>query len=620
MSAKLRVARALPTLAAAGALTACSGFPLVPAMVVLALVASSMTAARAPFDRATQRLFSIVALMLVIAGVRAADIPVSGPDMRGAPFAAALAPLVLSALRLFVAEPEGGRRVDVLLATITVLACGTVHPGLAYVAWVGLFVGATVASAHLLDGIERVTVAAAPRRVWGVGALVVALATVGTTAVALSVVPAAKYLNDRFQRAFADRWESRMGFSETVRFGRITRLLANRTIVLRMRGPGVDRLRGTVLDQYDDERWTRSTSEAMRDEQVPNARPVGDDVIELHAAHIDGERLFLPFDVRDIASPAGVVKVDSMGVFKYPGDRTPLVWFRAGERDRNSPRPSTDADYQVPRNLRVPLQSLAIQWIGSATSPEQALRALDRRLKAELTYSADYRRTTRMDAVAEFLFVAKKGHCEAFASALALMARSIGIPARLVAGYRVGERNPVFGHWVVRQSNAHAWVEAEVDGRWLTLDPTPMSELPQDSPHDEDTVDSASETLAALWSRTEEWLAERSVLEFGAVAGVGLALFAFLRLRRRAKAATDEGPGALAFRAPLDAFRRLEKALAARGLARERGETLERWASRLPEVAAAAALRRYAELRYSGGDDAAVTRDLDEAAALAQRR
>jgi transglutaminase-like putative cysteine protease len=619
VTAKERLARVLPTLAACGALAGCSGFPVPPLVIGLVLMASAALRARAPFDRATQRLFSVVSLMLVIAGVRAADMPVTGPDMRAAPFAAALAPLVVSALRMFVAKPEGGRRVDVLLATIGVLACGTVHPGIAYVGWVFVFVTCTVASAYLIDGAERVAITSVPMRVWGVGALVVALALGGTTAVGLSVVPVARYLNDRFQRAFADRWESRIGFSDTVRFGRITRLLGNRTIVLRLRGPQVERLRGAVLDQYDDERWSRAGSEPMRDQVVSSVKPTGPDVVELHAAHVDGERLFLPFETRDLAAASAVVKVDSMGVFKYPGDRTPLVWFRQGDRDRFPSRPSTDADYQMPRNLRAPLQELAIRWTEGATSPEEALRALDRHLKREFTYSADYRRTQRMDAVAEFLLVAKKGHCEAFASGLALLARSIGIPTRLVAGYRVGERNPVFGHWVVRQSNAHAWVEAEVDGRWITLDPTPMSELPQDAPHDEDGVESASETLAAVWSRVEEWLAERSVLEFAAAAGGGLALFAFLRLRRRPGASVEAGPGALAFRAPLEAYRRLEKALAARGLARERGETLDRWAARVPE-AAAAALRRYAELRYSGGDDAIVARDLDEAASAVQRR
>ncbi len=76
--------------------------------------------------------------------------------------------------------------------------------------------------------------------------------------------------------------------------------------------------------------------------------------------------------------------------------------------------------------------------------------------------------------ISKFLLSTKSGHCELFASGLAAMARSIGIRARLITGYRAGEYNRIGGYYVVRQSNAHAWTEIYCPGRgWLPFDATP---------------------------------------------------------------------------------------------------------------------------------------------------
>ncbi len=101
-------------------------------------------------------------------------------------------------------------------------------------------------------------------------------------------------------------------------------------------------------------------------------------------------------------------------------------------------------------------------------------------LREELTYTLEM--TAPMadeDPIEMFLFRTKAGHCEYFASALAIMCRSAGIDARVVTGYAAGEFNPVVGHFVVRESDAHAWVEARVvPTRWETIDPTPEGSVP----------------------------------------------------------------------------------------------------------------------------------------------
>ena len=76
------------------------------------------------------------------------------------------------------------------------------------------------------------------------------------------------------------------------------------------------------------------------------------------------------------------------------------------------------------------------------------------------------------DPVDMFLFDERRGFCEHFASAFTVLLRDAGIPARVVTGYQGGEINPRGGYMIVRQSDAHAWSEAYVDGQWRRFDPT----------------------------------------------------------------------------------------------------------------------------------------------------
>ncbi len=75
--------------------------------------------------------------------------------------------------------------------------------------------------------------------------------------------------------------------------------------------------------------------------------------------------------------------------------------------------------------------------------------------------------------VDRFLFETRRGFCEHYASAFAVLMRSVGIPTRIVLGYQGGELNPIGGHLIVRQSDAHAWTEVWLDGEgWVRVDPT----------------------------------------------------------------------------------------------------------------------------------------------------
>lgn len=130
----------------------------------------------------------------------------------------------------------------------------------------------------------------------------------------------------------------------------------------------------------------------------------------------------------------------------------------------------------------------------------------------------------------------RAGHCELFDSGFALLVRGLGVPARVAGGFRVTEKNPWTAQWVVRGRNAHAWVEAYVDGGWTTFDPMPAAGLAHHMPRLTSGLGRVADTLsAALPARA--FVEARSVVEPAVLGGL-LALWLFRRApRRRARPA-----------------------------------------------------------------------------------
>jgi hypothetical protein len=105
--------------------------------------------------------------------------------------------------------------------------------------------------------------------------------------------------------------------------------------------------------------------------------------------------------------------------------------------------------------------------------------AVERYLSTRFGYTLELPRTPPQDPVANFLFERKHGHCEYFASSMAVMLRTLRIPSRIVTGFRGGEFNDLTGQYVVRASDAHSWVEAYFPGSgWISFDPTPAASVP----------------------------------------------------------------------------------------------------------------------------------------------
>jgi hypothetical protein len=131
--------------------------------------------------------------------------------------------------------------------------------------------------------------------------------------------------------------------------------------------------------------------------------------------------------------------------------------------------------------LRLPavdhrIPELARSVAAAASDDGGRARAVEQYLRSRFTYSLDASSAESRDPLAEFLFVRRKGYCEYFASAMAVMLRELSIPSRVATGFLGGAPNPLTRWMVLRASDAHAWVEAWIPGQgWTTFDPTPAS-------------------------------------------------------------------------------------------------------------------------------------------------
>jgi protein-glutamine gamma-glutamyltransferase len=189
--------------------------------------------------------------------------------------------------------------------------------------------------------------------------------------------------------------------------------------------------------------WARRVSGAYRALQIDRGGAVSD---------LDGQRGVTVYAAdSDISTP-------STELLRGAGDSLPpfaISYLQLPELDPRIPR-------------------LAAQIAGSASNNYDRAVALERYLKTHYGYTLQLPRSPVADPLANFLFERKQGHCEYFASSMAVMLRTLRIPSRVVNGFRSDEFNDVTSNYVVRAKDAHAWVEAYFPGYgWVTFDPTP---------------------------------------------------------------------------------------------------------------------------------------------------
>ena len=200
------------------------------------------------------------------------------------------------------------------------------------------------------------------------------------------------------------------------------------------------------------------------------------------------------FNAHRVMTPVGVQDIDNthgIGVYTAESDvRDPETYVR-NSNSREYPARIANIYLQLPR-IDPRVSALARNITASADSNYARARAIEQYLRTHYGYTLQLPGVRVPDPLAYFLFERKKGHCEYFASSMAVMLRTLGIPARVVNGFRGGEYNDLTSSYIVREKDAHSWVEAYFpEFGWVSFDPTPASD-----------TDAANST----WSRVSLYL------------------------------------------------------------------------------------------------------------------
>jgi transglutaminase-like putative cysteine protease len=290
------------------------------------------------------------------------------------------------------------------------------------------------------------------------------------------------------------------GFATQVTLGEIGEIKTSSRPVMHVSIYSSQRLgglkwRGGVLTEFDGKRWSNPTLKPARIEVqndhvelVPGERrPFGRRIsyhVDLEAIQNDelffaGTPEFLDLRSRVLyRTDAGTYSLgkplsdgyryDASSLLEDAPELTPLLSpppvLRLPERERDLQLPKVD-----PR-----IAELARTISAGAPGDLERARTIERHLRKDYSYTLELPGHEVADPLAYFLFTRRKGHCEYFASAMAVMLRTLGIPARLATGFQSGIYNDVTELWLIRAGDAHSWVEAWIPGHgWTTFDPTP---------------------------------------------------------------------------------------------------------------------------------------------------
>jgi hypothetical protein len=339
------------------------------------------------------------------------------------------------------------------------------------------------------------------------------------------------------------------GFSDNVELGNLARIKQNTRVVMRIKLESQPsryiRWRGIALDHYNGKAWSltplssaytnsdsskRSNSEDssadinfQRSHSFPPAlyeQPLKDEnlVQQIALEPLNTGTIFASRMVKSVRTPTrdvrhnkftGALSTNELrGRIQYTATSNISIPGEEELRNDNSnnypeelralylQKPDVSSKDKIQFDPRI--RKLAQEITVSARNNYDKARAIEKYLKTELRYSLDLKMAGD-DPLAEFLFDVKEGHCEYFATAMVILLRSIGIPARIVNGFQMGEYNGINGFYTVRESDAHSWVEvyflhsqnpAETEhndsqafkntdsqskGIWLEFDPTPSS-------------------------------------------------------------------------------------------------------------------------------------------------
>lgn len=298
----------------------------------------------------------------------------------------------------------------------------------------------------------------------------------GMSAVTLLVAGTLFVAIPRLDGGYLGGREGRGGFPDGVTLGTEGLVSDDLAEVMRLRVrdadgrevPGALHVRGRALDRFDGSAWSATLPPPTARSSAWNRRA------EVSLAPLSGN---VVFGIGDLVRVDGVpASRGGNGTFLHRSPGLALSYVAYGQTAELD-RVAADAGawLQVPE-LDPRVITLAWSVGGEQSDPMRVAEELSRHLERTYAY-VERPPQPRGDPLGWFLFEARAGHCEYFASALAVMLRVRGIPSRLATGFYTEEREED-GTAVVRRGHAHAWVEVATSNGWAVLDPTPASGLP----------------------------------------------------------------------------------------------------------------------------------------------
>jgi protein-glutamine gamma-glutamyltransferase len=296
------------------------------------------------------------------------------------------------------------------------------------------------------------------------------------------------------------------GFSDHVQLGQIGQIQQSNAVVMHVQidGDSAGRYdlhwRGVALPDFDGHAWSKPREQFVLTRfdnkftapelSNPSLNPFFR--VPAHPIHyrvlmepIGTNVFFVAPRVRSVSGTYRMMASDYGGaIYNYDTERT-ISRYEA-DSDIGTPTAAqlSNAESTVPQQiafiyLRLPaldprVPRLASEITRTANNNYDKATAIERYLSTRYGYTLELPRSVPKDPIANFLFERKQGHCEYFASAMAVMLRTLGIPSRVVTGFRSDEFNDLTANYVVRAKDAHAWVEAYFPSfGWQTFDPTP---------------------------------------------------------------------------------------------------------------------------------------------------
>lgn len=310
-----------------------------------------------------------------------------------------------------------------------------------------------------------------------------------------------------YQKGFGENIRM-SGFSDKVNLGAIGSIKRDPSIVMRVELPGSPLhdarslyIRGVSFDRYDGKVWTNQLSyrRSLIEESPGTFTFRGKRVRSQLGEAIQQKILLEPLDTPVLFAAPFIESVtgmfpslffDATGAVYLPFPSSSRIEYTVVSRSNVlvpadlGPEPGLYPESVVRQYLQLPFQSdriktLAGEVTGRQQGPYEKATAIQAYLTRHFRYSLDAPLAEQQQPLEEFLFARKTGYCEHYATAMVIMLRTVGVPARLVTGFMATEWNEYGHYYVVRQQDAHAWVEVYLPhSGWIRMDPTPTEDNP----------------------------------------------------------------------------------------------------------------------------------------------